>query len=317
MEEHDFKYVFGPVASRRLGRSLGVDVVPFKTCPYDCIYCQLGQTTNHTTILAEYAPLAELLKEVQLKVEGGFEADYITIAGSGEPTLYSEMAALIAGIKRLTRIPIAVITNGALFWRKEIRNALQGADLVVPSLDAGLADSFDKVNRPCGEITFDRMVEGLIEFRKEFRGQIWLEAFLLGGVTDTDAEADRIEEIVARMQPDKVQLNTVARPAPDGDVLPAPPERLQKIAKRIGQNAEVIAHYESRSETAVKATSAEEVLAVIRRHPCSLADVARGLSASEEDVAVHLADLETRGLVTSIMRGEEAFYMAARESGAE
>jgi wyosine [tRNA(Phe)-imidazoG37] synthetase (radical SAM superfamily) len=317
MKEHDFKYVFGPVASRRLGRSLGVDVVPFKTCPYDCVYCQLGRTTNHTATLAEYAPLTDLLNEIQLKIEDGVEADYITIAGSGEPTLYSEMTALIAGIKRLTRIPIAVITNGALFWRKEIRDALQGANLVVPSLDAGFAESFERVNRPCGGITFDHMVEGLIEFRKEFHGQIWLEAFLLGGVTDTDAEADRIEEIVARMQPDKVQLNTVARPAPDGDVIPAPPERLRKIAERIGPNAEVVAHYESRNEAVVKATTTKEVLGVIRRHPCSLADVARGLGAAEKDVAQRLADLETRGVVTSTIRDGEAFYMAARKSDGE
>ncbi len=168
-------YIFGPVPSRRLGRSLGVDLVPFKTCSYDCIYCQLGRTTNQTVERREWVPLDAVLAELRGKLAS--QPDYITLSGSGEPTLYSRLDELIDGIRAMTEVPIAVLTNGSLLWQPEVRSKLLRAHLVIPSLDAGDERTFQAIDRPHGTISFKRMLWGLIDFRREYQGQYWLEVF--------------------------------------------------------------------------------------------------------------------------------------------
>ncbi|GAG90670.1 unnamed protein product, partial [marine sediment metagenome] len=169
------EYIFGPVPSRRLGRSLGIDLVPFKTCTYDCIYCQLGRTTNKTLARKDWAPINRVIKQLSSKLDS--KPDYITLSGSGEPTLFSRLEELISKIKNITDIPVAVLTNGSLLWLPEVRNALKAADMVVPSLDAGSSQIFQYVNRPHRDITFSRMLEGLVKFRNEYNGKYWLEVF--------------------------------------------------------------------------------------------------------------------------------------------
>jgi len=166
------KHVFGPVPSRRLGRSLGVDLVPYKTCTFDCIYCQLGCTTDKTIDRREWVPLGDLLEDVKAALVR--EPDYVTLSGSGEPTLYARLGELIAGIRSMTSVPVAVLTNGSLFWKPEVRKELLQADLVVPSLDAGTERSYLQVNRPHSEVTFERLIEGLEAFGREYAGQLWL-----------------------------------------------------------------------------------------------------------------------------------------------
>ncbi len=175
------RHVFGPVPSRRLGRSLGVDLVPFKTCSYDCIYCQVGRTTNQTIERKEWVPMDAVLDE--LKVKLACRPDYVTLSGSGEPTLHSRLGETIEHIQAMSDVPVAVLTNGSLLWQKEVREELALADAVLPSLDAGNGLKFAFINRPHPCLTFERMVEGLIAFRDEFPGQYWLEVFLLGGYT--------------------------------------------------------------------------------------------------------------------------------------
>ncbi|MCK4625431.1 MAG: radical SAM protein, partial [Phycisphaerae bacterium] len=170
-------YIFGPVPSRRLGRSLGVDLVPFKTCSYDCIYCQLGRTTNKTIQRKEWVPLDDVVAE--LKTNLSSQPDYITLSGSGEPTLYSRTGELIDRIKAVTDVPVAVLTNGSLLWNQEVCAQLMNADLIVPSLDAGDEMMFRAVNRPHEDISFEKMLKGLIEFRREYQGQYWLEVMFL------------------------------------------------------------------------------------------------------------------------------------------
>lgn len=310
MENASFSYVFGPVASRRLGRSLGVDVVPFKTCTYDCTYCQLGATTEHTVRRGNYVPREAVLDEIRRKLASGAAVDYITIAGSGEPALYSELRELIAGIKAMTRVPVAVITNGALLWMPEVRDGILAADLVVPSLDAGSAETFAQVNRPCGGVDFDPMIAGLVAFRDAYPGQIWLEVFLLRGITDTPEEVERISEIVGRIRPDKVQLNTVARPAPGGGVEPVPREVMERIAERLGPVAEVVAHYDLTPHAAQAGIRPEDVLDVIRRHPCNLADIAQGLGIPTDEAERHIRVLEEKGLLAVDPRDGTPFYLA-------
>ena len=205
-----FKYVFGPVPSRRLGRSLGVDLVPFKSCSFDCVYCQVGRTTDKTLERREFVPLDDVLAEVERKLAGDVFPDYITMSGSGEPTLYSRLGELIRGIKARAEVPVAVLTNGSLLSDPAVREELLAADLVVPSLDAGGEALYRRVNRPHIDATYEKLVEGLIAFREAYENALWLEVFLLGSITDDEARA--LAETASRVNPDRIQLNTVARP---------------------------------------------------------------------------------------------------------
>ena len=202
------RHVYGPVPSRRLGRSLGVDLVPFKTCTYDCVYCQLGRTTDLTTGRREYVPVEEILAQLEEKLRTGPTPDYVSLAGSGEPTLHARIGELIAGIKSLTRTPVAVLTNGSLLGVRDVQDALMEADLVLPSLDAGDAELFQLVNRPHENVEFDDMVEGLVAFRERFAKPVWLEVMLLAGITGIRSEVEKIAALTHRIRPDRVQLNS-------------------------------------------------------------------------------------------------------------
>ena len=313
MDEASFKYVFGPVLSRRLGRSLGVDVVPFKTCTYDCVYCQLGRTTQHTTERKSYVPREDVLDEIRRTLASGAPIDYITIAGSGEPTLYAGLGSLISGIKAMTAIPVAVLTNGARLGDIHIQDDLLQADVVVPSFDAGDAASFERVNRPCGGITFESMLEGLVAFRRRYRGQLWLEVFVVHGMTDTDEEIRKIASHLSAIRPDRVQVNTLARPAPGAQLLPASREDLDRFAKMLGFNAEVVAQDFVAPHDFHGTIGPEDVLGVIKRHPCSLQDIADGLGIDVDEASAHVCALLERNAIREEIQDGLAFYLARNE----
>ncbi|HUW60920.1 MAG TPA: radical SAM protein [Candidatus Bathyarchaeia archaeon] len=309
------KYVFGPALSRRLGRSLGIDVVPFKTCTYDCVYCQLGPTTVHTLERKPYVPLDEVLDELRSKLETGVLPDYVTIGGSGEPTLYSEIGPLITGIKSLTPTPVAVLTNGSLLWDPEVRDALNLANVVLPSLDASDAQTFLAVNQPIAAITYERMIAGLESFRETYSGQIWLEIFLTAPIEPQSPAIDRFIDCIGRIRPDKIHLNTLARPAPGSTAVPVAPNIMQKIARRIGPNAEVIANFPNIVAQASRLhVSEDEILALVRRHPCSLQDIAAGLSIPVLEAMKHVEHLLQQGKLTAEYRNNVAFYLAANRN---
>lgn len=234
------RHIFGPVASRRLGRSLGVDIVPLKVCTQNCIYCQLGIDGEQTLERKEYVAAEVVLAELKEWVEAGIEADFVTFSGSGEPTLNSAMGEIIDGIRAITDIPVAVITNGTLFSDPAVRADCAKADLVVPSLDAGDAETFGKINFPHKDIDFDVFVEGLRAFRREYSGRMWLEVFLSEGVNASDEQVDKIGAIIERIGPDKVQLNTAVRPTVKESALRVDRRRLEEIAERLGGNVEVV-----------------------------------------------------------------------------
>ena len=299
-------YVFGPVPSRRLGRSLGVDIVPFKTCSYDCVYCQIGRTTNKTIERKSWVPIAPVLEEVRAKLDTA--PDYITVSGSGEPTLSSDIGALIRDIKAMTAIPVAVLTNGSLLWREDVRHDLLQADLVAPSLDAGSAGAFQFANRPHTGVFFDRMLDGIIEFRKEFEGQIWLEVFLLGGFTDSDSEVRKLAECAARIKPDKIQLNTVTRPPAEASARAVPLERLEEFAPLFTPNAEVIAEFRELHQREEARADDKQILDMLRRRPCSLEDIANGLCLHRHQAAKSIEFLLAQGSIEGSQVGETTFF---------
>ncbi len=307
-------HVYGPVPSRRLGRSLGVDLVPFKTCTYDCVYCQLGCTTRKTLERRAYVPVDEVLKELEASLGSGSAPDYIGLAGSGEPTLNSGIGDLIDGIKAMTSIPIAVLTNGSLLWMPEVREALMQADLVLPSLDAGDQDTFLAVNRPHGGIAFEQMVKGLVDFTRDFPGAVWLEVFMLAGVNDSPASLEKLAAIARRIDPARIQLNTVTRPPAEGFAQALTSERLQDLLGSFPGCVEIIAEGE-REGSLVELTSGfedEHILALLGRRPCTPEDVALGLGIHRLEALKHLDRLMAAGRVGTVVSGGRGYYALTR-----
>lgn len=302
------EYIFGPVPSRRLGRSLGIDLVPFKTCTYDCIYCQLGRTTNKTMQRKEWVPIDAVIE--QLKEKLGSKPDYITLSGSGEPTLFSPLEELISKIKCITNIPVAVLTNGSLLWLPEVREALKLADLVIPSLDAGSNHLFQYVNRPHPDISFGKMLEGLVKFRNEYNGKYWLEVFLLAGVTTFEMEINRLKTCISSIQPDKVQANTVTRPPAESFAEPVLRELLENLAAQLFEHSEVIADYRGVHEKQEFAAQREDVLTLLKRRPCSVEDIAAGLGLHRNEVLKYIEELSAEGKIETRMSGSQLYYKA-------
>jgi wyosine [tRNA(Phe)-imidazoG37] synthetase (radical SAM superfamily) len=308
-----YLYLFGPVPSRRLGRSLGVDIVPFKLCTLDCVYCQLGGTTNKTIERKEYIPIEPVLAELKNKLDEDLRADFITISGCGEPTLNSRLGELIGGIKKIAEIPVAVLTNGTLLYRPDVRADCAKADAVLPSLDAGDEETFRKINRPHTDISIEKLVSGLCAFRKEFAGQIWLELFLVRGLNDSAEQIAKLNKLIKRIQPDKVQLNTTVRPAAEPRVEKLDAERLQAIAAQLGPDCEVIA--DALSGPCAKhvrkgGTEAEDVLSMLKRRPCSLNEVCSGLGIRRNEAIKFLADFQRLGVISSEEKDGTTFFKA-------
>ena len=239
----DKRHVFGPVPSRRLGRSLGVDLVPYKTCSFDCVYCQLGRTTHLTVTREEFVPTDQVIREIRESLGSSVPPDYITLSGSGEPTLHLGFGDVIDAVRKMTDTPVAVITNSSLMADPEVRRECAKADLVIPSLDVADRGMFPCVNRPHRDVVFEEMAEGLIEFGKEFRGRMWLEVFLLYGVTGVAPYVRRMIPLIERIDPERIQLNTVVRPPAESITRAVPPEDLIELAELLGPKAEVIAHF--------------------------------------------------------------------------
>jgi len=299
-------HIFGPVPSRRLGRSLGVDLVPFKTCTYDCIYCQLGRTTNLTVDRQEWFPLDEIVEELKGKLAS--QPDYITLSGSGEPTLYSRVGELIGRIRSMTNIPVAVLTNGSLLWHKDVREQLMEAHLVIPSLDAGDQGMFSAVNRPHSCITFDLMVDGLAAFRDCFLGQYWLEVFILSGQTAVQSEAEKLASCAGRIRPDLVQLNTVTRPPAEDFAIGVGRDRMEEIASLFTTPAEGIADFRDVHGSAEFSATRDTVLDLLSRRPCTLEDIAGGLGIHRNEAAKYVEELLGNKLIEQVrQKGKTCF----------
>ncbi len=304
----DSSHIYGPVMSRRLGRSLGVDLVPFKTCTYDCIYCQLGRTTDHRCRPEPFFGVDEIMFELQEAVGRDERIDYISLAGSGEPTLNDFIGELIDRIRSVTRIPLTVLTNGSLLWDPGIRKALAPADIVLPSLDAGCEHIFNRVCRPCKGITFEQVTEGLISFAEEFRGDIWLEIMLLEGINTSLSEVRRMSGFVQQIQPEIVQLNTVVRPPAQKQARAVGPERMRKIAAMLDSRVQVVGVPQAPPDSASFAVDDGQILSFLRRRPTTAEDVASGLDVHRNEIGKRLQALVERGVIITTRRNGRVLY---------
>lgn len=296
--------------SRRLGRSLGVDLIPFKTCSYDCVYCQLGPTTHKTTQPGDFVDPAAVAAEIEAKLAKGPRPDHITLAGSGEPTLCSRLGEVIERIKGITDVPVALLTNGSLLWQDDVRAAAHKADLVLPTLDAADEGTFRRIHRPADGLSLQTVVRGMELFRKEFAGRMWLEVFVLAGVNDTEENVRGLNELIARIRPDRVQLNTAVRPTSEQDARAVPENRLEELAALFEPRGEVIADYTGVHQQAEFTARREDVLSMIRRRPCSMQDIARGLGIHMNEAGKHVGELTSEGLIKAERRGATVYYVA-------
>jgi len=306
--ESETGHIYGPVPSRRLGLSLGIDIVPAKICTLDCVYCQIGRTRQTSTIRRAFFDLHAVLDELQTRLAEGGQVDYITLGGSGEPTLNSQLGALIEGIRKLTDIPVAIITNGTLLYRPDVRAECAKADLVMPSLDAGDAVVFAAVNRPNPDISIEKLVSGLARFRDEFAGQIWLEVFLIEGMNTDPKALDNIAAQIRRIRPDKVQLNSAVRPAAEKRIEAIGRDRLAAIAHQLGDKCEIVgAAPEARTGPHIERTR-QDVLSMLKRRPCSVEDIGTGLGIHRHEAAKHISALLEQGLIVADSQGTTIYY---------
>ncbi len=300
-------FLFGPVNSRRLGRSLGVDLIPHKTCTFDCLYCEVGATTHLTTERRAYQ-VEDIIRELTESLpvlEGALDA--VTLAGSGEPTLNLGMGEIIAAVKTLTSVPVAVLTNGSLLYQPEVRRGLQRADLVLPSLDTVKEDTFRRLNRPHPNLTLEGHLFGLFALRREFLGQFWLEIMVLKGHNDSEAELALLKEVIARLAPDRVQLNTAVRPVAEKSAQPLSPEELEAVAVFLGGRVEVIASFDRPAQPGV-GLGDQEFLAILARRPMTVRHLAQALGLPPQQVEVRLGRLRDRGLIVGDRYQNEVFY---------
>jgi wyosine [tRNA(Phe)-imidazoG37] synthetase (radical SAM superfamily) len=226
------QHIFGPVSSRRLGRSLGIDLVPFKTCTYNCVYCECGATTYRTTRREIFFPIKELYTELSEFLSSSPFLEYITFSGSGEPTLSLSIGEVIRFLKdNYPQYQVAVLTNGSLLSDPDVRRDLLPSNVVLPTLSTVVNQTFLKIHRPDPGISLERMLEGLVQFRKEYSGEIWLEVFIIPGVNTSDEELAGLQKILKDINPDRVQVNTLDRPGSEEWVHPATREELDRVQK--------------------------------------------------------------------------------------
>lgn len=314
------KCVFGPVPSRRLGVSLGVDLLPFKTCSLDCVYCECGRTTDLTTRRAEYCPTESVLDELDAFFATGEKIDCMTFSGVGEPTLHNGIGRIIEHVKaKHPEIRICLLTNGVFLGDPEVQSELKRLDLVVPSLDASDEEEFQTINRPAPGVSFQHLVESLVSFRRAVPITMWLEIFIVPGVNDSPESLIRFRDLVERIAPDKAQLNSLDRPGTEDWVeVPSKQElaHVRDVLAESGIPIEIISRSQKEESGVPPHENVEEyndqILKTLRSRPCTPADLARALRFRPGQIAAHLRRLEREGLVVSESGPRGTYYRPAK-----
>lgn len=311
-----YKYLFGPVPSRRLGMSLGVDLVPKKVCSLDCIYCEVGRTTKLTTKRKEYILFDKVTSELNHYFANNPAPDYITFSGSGEPTLNSKIGDVLQFIKQKKyNIPVAVLTNGTLLYNKKVRSELLDANVVLPSLDAATESSFRIINRPTPQLTVKKYIRGLVDFRNEFSGQIWLEVFIIPGYNDNTKDLKALKKAFEEINPNFIQLNTLDRPGTFAGINVASHDDLTRIVDYWDMdNVAIIAAAPSRKNIQSYRKDVESaILETISRRPCTINDLSQILGIHVNEVNKYLDVLEADRKVESIRQQRGVFYQRIKK----
>ena len=302
----EYKHLFGPVPSRRLGRSLGVDLTPYKTCSQDCVFCQLGRTPKKTLARHEYVPIGEVLEELEAWLKRDGKADHITLSGSGEPTLHSRFGEVLGFVRKNSAIKAVLLTNGSLFHLPEVRRQASQAHIVKVSLSAWDQTSYGWVNRPHPALDFKQLIEGQRAFRNEFRGQMWIEVFLVAGMNSIHSDVAKIAALTNLLEPDRIHLNTAVRPPAEDFVAPLSRERLASLCHLFRPPAEVIAEYRDKGGSEISANE-ESIFSLLKRRPCTAEDIAGAFGMHFNEVSKYLGYLMRQGRIRT-ERANGSFY---------
>ena len=307
----DRKYLFGPVPSRRFGWSLGVDLTPYKSCSLDCVFCQLGRTTNKTVSRKEYVPTDDVISEIDdwLNAEGS--ADFITLSGSGEPTLHLHFGKILDYIRSNSNIPAVLLTNGTLLYLKEVRDAALSANIVKISLSAWDQSSYDWVNRPHKQLEFSRLLEGYKDFRKQFHGELWMEVFLVWGINSIPSDVRKIATLAREIKPDRIHLNTAVRPPAEEFAEAVSIERLSSLQHFFNPEAEVIAEFNASKGITVKENK-DFIFSMLARRPCTIDHIAKGFGLHINEVSKYIGSMMRSGEIMEERKNSTVYYAATR-----
>lgn len=308
-----FKHLFGPVMSRRLGVSLGVDLIPYKHCSLNCVYCEVQNTTHLTMQRSEFYPVSEILAELDIALADLPHLDYITFSGAGEPTLYSRIGEIITYIKaNYPAYKLALITNSTLLKDEKVRREVSACDIALPSLDAATDEAFFKINRPVPNLKARDIINGLIDFRKEFAGSILLEVFIIPGINDNEEELELLAEAIHKIKPDVVQLNSLDRPGTEAWVQAAPLSLLKEIKSffesRISSPIEIVSKAQCQaSDFVLDEDLIASILQLIKRRPCTAEDISKSLAVHINEISKILRQLHLEEKV-SVNAGPGGVY---------
>ena len=301
-------YVFGPVPSRRLGLSLGVDLIPLKTCTYNCLYCQVGKTTRQSLKTESFVPVTEVLEELGRKLEI-CSPDAITLSGSGEPTLSSDIDQVISFVKERTDIKTVILTNGSLLWREEVRHRISGADIIMPTVTTVYDETFRLIHEPHADLDLNTIVEGLRSLRQTYKGSLFLEVVLLAGINDSEKELEGLKSMIDQVSPDKIQLNTVVRPPSDPRAISLDIKRLEEIKSLFGKKAEIIAQTPLKHIKGEDVTVNTTILEMAKRRPVRARDVADVCDIPLEEADSLIKGLAVKGALRQLEHEGEVYYL--------
>lgn len=337
-------HIFGPVTSSRLGRSLGLDPLDEKRCTFDCLYCEVGPQPERVVERGVFVPTEVLLRELRNWREGHTsKPDFVTLSGSGEPCLHSDLERLIQEPRKIVPdTPIAVLTNSSLLPDPTVRAELAKADVVLPSIDTLVEREFKILDRPHESLKLEAIAKGLLDFRNEFQGRIYLEVFLSQGINDSEQNLALLEEYVRELRPERVDVVTLSRPGAYEKGKTASEESLERFARTLtdaiggkggkaeakaesgvnqgagialrhalGQEGGVCASSpESPAPSAALQVLAEEVYQSLRRRPQTAAQLATALDSAQPDVAAALEELLDKKRVRALPDAEPPFFKA-------
>ena len=303
----EYKHIFGPVPSRRLNLSLGIDLVPYKTCNLNCVYCECGITTMHTNCRANYVDYKEVIKELQHYLSKNITLDYITFSGAGEPLLNSNIGKIVDFLKtNFPQYKLALLTNGILLSQLDILKEISKIDLIIPSLDAGREDTFKKINNPVKGIDFYKYIDGLINLKKFYKNQVWIEVFLVKNINDSSSELEKLNEIIKKISPNKIQLNTIDRPPAFSNIRGLNQKEMEKAKSFFPNNCEIIKSFTSKK--VISQSNIDLIINCLQRRPLTLEDlmVLTGLKVNQ--INKILRQLEAEKKITTTKSKRSVFY---------
>ncbi|MCD6224292.1 MAG: radical SAM protein [Deltaproteobacteria bacterium] len=310
----DYKYLFGPVPSRRFGRSLGVDLNIYKKCSLDCVFCQLGRTTEKTITRQEYVPTDMVLAELEDWLKTSGKADYITLSGSGEPTLHSRFGEVLQFIHKNSKIPAVLLTNGTMLHLPEVRDAASLADIVKVSLSAWDQDSYELVNRPHTQARFEQLVEGQKAFRAQFKGELWIEIFLVGGMNSTPDDVRKIAALAKEISPDRIHLNTAVRPPAEDFAAALSKEHMEALTHLFQPVAEVIAEFSTKHAEYLQVNQ-QTIFSMLQRRPCTADQIADIFGMHLNEVSKYLGKLMRTDQILAERKNNTIYYAAKSMKG--